>query len=629
MDEISINGTANDALANIAANLTSNITGNITGYATAANLTPKAVARAAFSLSDSSTYGPLLYAYRHMFLMELRILILALGIIYLGAHASLSRPHSAAPRDGEDDKSGGDGDGKADANDKTKKKKKKRTADVHKEGIRLQDALLMPFFAAAALIGFYYAIQYMQDPALLNRILRAYTSLVAVASVSAFLGGGLSLTSSIVFPNVWTSRSDGRLHRIDGAKRIQWVRKATASDTADTTDADEASAWEEDPTRKTPFPDLLAAPIGWLPAQWAARVTSSAWSVRHLVRESWTIHVALYGCDEEEIGGLTIHTLVGMALAGLTAYLYYFVGVFPSLLNNIMGLGMSYLTLQLVSGTSFAIGSTVLLGLFVYDIVMVFYTPFMVTVATQVDAPIKIVAGSGGQSGMLGLGDIVVPGIYMCLCLRYDLYRHYAKQIKYVETTLKTEVAGSEGDAAAKATSTTTTATTATREVKPQYIDPQGRWGDRLWTSGSATASTTRGLKASRFAKPYFITSMVAYVIGLAAAMGAMLITNKGQPALFYLVPVLLVATWGQAAVTGDLKGMWAYTEDGALDTKDVVVDVDADGKPIKADEKKDEKDKKEEEVKKKKEDERENGRDIFFFAIRAPPESDFFEMDI
>ena len=108
--------------------------------------------------------------------------------------------------------------------------------------------------------------------------------------------------------------------------------------------------------------------------------------------------------------------------------------------------------------------------------------------------------------------------------------------------------------------------------------------------------------------------------------MAAMLITRQGQPALFYLVPALLVATWGRAAVMGDLKGMWAYTEDGVLDTKDVVVEVDADGKPIKADEKK-EKDDKEKE--KTKEGEEENGRDIFVFAIRAPPESDFFEMDI
>ncbi|KIH91501.1 signal peptide protein peptidase [Sporothrix brasiliensis 5110] len=616
MDELALNGTlAGDALANITANITDNLA--------AGNLTPIAAARAAFSFSDPSTFAQLLYAYRHMFIMEARILGLALGVIYLGAHASLSRPHSAAPRDDESDKAEGDGKGKT--------KKRKRTADVAKESIQLKDALLMPFFAAAALIGFYYLIQYMQDPALLNRILRAYMSLIAVASVGAFLGGGLSLASSLVFPNVWTSRRDGHLHRVDGSKRTQWVQKATASDAPGA--ANDASAWELDPSRTTPFPDMLAAPISWLPASSAARVTSASWAFRRLVRESWSIHVSLRGVGEEEIEGLTIHALIGMALAGLTAYLYYFVGLFPSLLNNIMGLGMSYLSLQLVSGTSFAIGSTVLIGLFVYDVVMVFYTPFMVAVATQVDAPIKIVAGSGPQTGMLGLGDIVVPGIYMCLCLRYDLYRHYARQIKHVDTTLTAVVANLATD---EDKATTTKTSTATREVKPQYIDPQGRWGDRLWTSGAATAVTTAGLTAARFSKPYFYVSMVAYVIGLMAAMAAMLITRKGQPALFYLVPALLVATWGRAAVTGDLKGMWAYTEDDSQDTKDVVVEVDADGKLIKADETRDEKKDKKTDGngdQKKKESENENdnetGRDIFVFAIRAPPESDFFEMDI
>lgn len=261
----------------------------------------------------------------------------------------------------------------------------------------------------------------------------------------------------------------------------------------------------------------------------------------------------------------------------------------------------------------------------------------MVTVATKVEAPIKIVAKSGSQSGMLGLGDIVVPGIYICLCLRYDLYRYYARQIKQVETTLETEAVAAVTEVEvdkkddAKSPATTTTTKTTTREVKAPYVDPQGRWGDRLWTS---TKTTTPGLTAARFAKPYFVTAMVAYVVGLMLAMGAMLITKKGQPALFYLVPVLLLATWGRAAATGDLKAMWAYTEDGELDTKDVVVEVGADGKLVEKKEetkggtKEEEKTGEETEGEKTK-DENDQGRDVFLFAIRAPPEPDLFEMDI
>ncbi|CAK7217291.1 hypothetical protein SBRCBS47491_003114 [Sporothrix bragantina] len=620
-------GSLEKIVENITANLTENLAADLTANLTSStitsgNVSALAAARAAFSFSDPASIKQLLYAYRHVFFMEGRILVLALGIIYVGAHASLSRPHSAAPRDDDgeledESKLGKDG--------QKAKKKKKRTADVAKESLRLSDALLMPVFAAGALIGMYYLIKYMQDPALLNRIIRAYTSLVAVASVGSFLGDGLSLASSLVFPNVWTSRRDGRLYRVDATKRLQWVQKTNASATAASTSgatATTTATWEEDTSRTTPFPDLLAAPLQWLPASTAASVTSFAWAVRRVVRESWSIHVSLRGVGSEEVEGLSIHALTGLALAAAAVYLDYFLGLFPSLLNNVMGLGLSYFALQVVSGTSFAIGSTVLLGLFLYDIVMVFYTPFMVTVATTVEAPIKIVAASGGQSGMLGLGDIVVPGIYICLCLRYDLYQYYVRQIQHVETTLATtEQASGQEDKNTDSTTTTTTTKTATREIKAPYIDPQGRWGDRVWTW---TANpTTPGLTAARFSKPYFVTSMVAYVIGLMGAMLAMLITRKGQPALFYLVPVMLLATWGRAALIGDLKGMWAYTEDSSLDTKDVVVDVDADGKPIKKDD--EEKEKGKEKVK----EDTGNERDVFVFAIRAPPETDFFEMDI
>ncbi|CAK7268236.1 hypothetical protein SEPCBS57363_002993 [Sporothrix epigloea] len=603
------------SLGNFVENITKNLTEDVAVSLAAGNLTAGKVsalsaARAAFSYSDPSSLKQLLYAYRHVFLMEGRILALALGIIYVGAHASLTRPHSAAPRE---DEEGGSKTGK---DGQRRKKKKKRTGNVAKESLRLSDALLMPLFAAGALIGMYYLIEYMQDPALLNRIIRAYTSLVALASVGSFLGDGLSLLSSLVFPNVWSSRN-GRLYRVDGANRVQWVQPTETSSPSPSSDV--AMAWEEDKLQTTPFPGLLAVPLRWLPASAASSVASFAWSARRVVRESWSIHVSLRGVGAEEIEGLSIHALVGLGLAAAAVYFDYFLGLFPSLLNNVMGLGLSYFALQVVSLTSFAIGSTVLLGLFLYDVVMVFYTPFMVTVATTVEAPIKIVAASGGQSGMLGLGDIVLPGLYICLCLRYDLYQHYAKQIRHVETILtSTEQAGSPKSVAeTMAMPTTTTKTTVTREVKSPYIDPQGRWGDRLWTR--AANPTTPGLTAARFAKPYFVTSMIAYVIGLMGAMLAMIVTRKGQPALFYLVPVMLLATWGRAALTGDLKGMWAYIEDSSLDTKDVIVDVDANGKPI-------EKDGKEKDEQNKDAD---NGHDLFVFAIRAPPETDFVDLDI
>jgi minor histocompatibility antigen H13 len=53
----------------------------------------------------------------------------------------------------------------------------------------------------------------------------------------------------------------------------------------------------------------------------------------------------------------------------------------------------------------------------------------MVTVAKGLDVPIKLLwpksldLSSAQGYAMLGLGDIVVPGTFVALALRYDLYR--------------------------------------------------------------------------------------------------------------------------------------------------------------------------------------------------------------
>jgi minor histocompatibility antigen H13 len=68
---------------------------------------------------------------------------------------------------------------------------------------------------------------------------------------------------------------------------------------------------------------------------------------------------------------------------------------------------------------------------------MVFYTPYMVTVATKLDVPIKLTFQAAERKSILGLGDIVIPGMVMALALRFDLWRHYEGKIKYESTDLK------------------------------------------------------------------------------------------------------------------------------------------------------------------------------------------------
>jgi len=52
----------------------------------------------------------------------------------------------------------------------------------------------------------------------------------------------------------------------------------------------------------------------------------------------------------------------------------------------------------------------------------------MVTVAKSFDAPIKLMFpldwyADPPKFSMLGLGDIVIPGIFVALCLKYDMER--------------------------------------------------------------------------------------------------------------------------------------------------------------------------------------------------------------
>ena len=54
----------------------------------------------------------------------------------------------------------------------------------------------------------------------------------------------------------------------------------------------------------------------------------------------------------------------------------------------------------------------------------VYASDVIMTVATGFDAPMKVLIPNG-QSGynMLGIGDIIVPGLLVSLCLRIDFVR--------------------------------------------------------------------------------------------------------------------------------------------------------------------------------------------------------------
>lgn len=96
--------------------------------------------------------------------------------------------------------------------------------------------------------------------------------------------------------------------------------------------------------------------------------------------------------------------------------------------NNLFGLAFAVNAVELLHLNNVVTGCILLCGLFFYDIFWVFGTDVMVTVAKSFEAPIKLVFPqdlltnglSASNFAMLGLGDIVIPGIFIALLLRFD-----------------------------------------------------------------------------------------------------------------------------------------------------------------------------------------------------------------
>lgn len=102
--------------------------------------------------------------------------------------------------------------------------------------------------------------------------------------------------------------------------------------------------------------------------------------------------------------------------------------------SNVFGEAFAMSAISLIQLDTFTTGMVLLTGLFVYDIFWVFGTDVMVSVAKSFDVPVKllfprdVIASPNSGFSMLGLGDIVIPGVLIALCLKFD--HHLVKEKK-------------------------------------------------------------------------------------------------------------------------------------------------------------------------------------------------------
>ncbi|KAJ5051688.1 uncharacterized protein L3040_001461 [Drepanopeziza brunnea f. sp. 'multigermtubi'] len=455
------------------------------------------------------------YHKRELIQMYIHLVAAAIFPIYIGSHASLRRPPSAAaPKK------------RINAHGKIVDENGDEEEEVRIEGLTPSDAVLFPIMAGITLGGLYLIIKWLEDPKLLNKILNVYFSGLGIFGVGKLAVDGLHVATTFFFPSVWSSSTE-----------TYYVEPLLSQQVTGPVNKARVQVHRKFVDKMNPFP-------GWLSRiQLPAALNKKAWSLRAALKNHWIFKGYLHGVGSIK-HQVHLNDVVGLVIGIATIAVYNLNGR-AWWLTNFMGFGFCYGTLQIMSPTTFWTGTLVSVGLFIYDIVMVFYTPLMVTVATTLDAPIKLVFPGPKRGSMLGLGDIVLPGIVIALALRFDLYLHYLRKQR-VETK-------------------PTIPPLALRKpqvVRETYVDATGKWGERFWTR-SAKKGTVAVADAARFSKVYFKASLVGYVLGLLVTLVVMNVFNHAQPALLYLVPGVLTALWGTALVRGELRLMWEYSEDG------------------------------------------------------------------
>lgn len=194
------------------------------------------------------------------------------------------------------------------------------------------------------------------------------------------------------------------------------------------------------------------------------------------------------------------------ALAVTAAYLLHVPPTY--VFSNFLAVCICTRVLAMVRPASFVVATSLLCGLFLYDIFWVFGSEVMVSVATQIDAPAKLLFPRGAAEiasgavrypyAILGLGDVCVPGLFAALASRIDK-----------------------------------------------------RLGDGK--------------------EPYFAAAMTAYGAGLLTCFGVNVWTGAAQPALLYLVPALIGSTLLVGGLRGELGDVISFREKEEMDSSSSV----------------------------------------------------------
>ncbi|KAF5897667.1 signal peptide peptidase-like 3, partial [Clarias magur] len=217
-----------------------------------------------------------------------------------------------------------------------------------------------------------------------------------------------------------------------------------------------------------------------------------------------------FGC----CGRFTLAELLSFSLSVMLVLIWVLTGHW--LLMDALAMGLCVAMIAFVRLPSLKVSCLLLSGLLIYDVFWVFFSAYifnsnvMVKVATQpADNPLDVISrklhlgpsmgrdvprlslpgklvfpsSTGSHFSMLGIGDIVMPGLLLCFVLRYDNYKKQA--------------------------------------------------------TGEAASPANMSGRMQRVS--YFHCTLIGYFVGLLTATVASRIHRAAQPALLYLVPFTLL----------------------------------------------------------------------------------------
>jgi minor histocompatibility antigen H13 len=242
-------------------------------------------------------------------------------------------------------------------------------------------------------------------------------------------------------------------------------------------------------------------------------------------------------------------------------------------INNLLACAIAVDVLQLLGLSSFRAAALFLVGLAVYDVVWVFASPalagenVMLKVATSdvMSGPTKLLfprfPGSASEAtdypfSLLGLGDVVIPGLLAALSLKFDASRAVNMKARGIAAAEAIQAAIDSLDDDATGQEIADAAADAAEIAFDKVADGESNGGEDEMASHRNAASESVLVQ-----RTYFLPALLAYGVGLGITFYANKVMSMAQPALLYLIPSMLVIIGGVAVIRGEVDRVWTFTD--------------------------------------------------------------------